>query len=50
MIPGCHLEHSFEDVANYVLSHAEEGDLIITMGCGDVYKCAKLMKEKLLNQ
>ena len=47
LIPGCHLEHTFEDVADYVLSHAEEGDLIITMGCGDVYKCAKLMKEKL---
>lgn len=47
LIPDCHLEHTFEDVANYVLANAEEGDLVITMGCGDVYKCAKLMKSKL---
>ena len=48
LIPGCHLEHTFEDVADYVLANAEDGDLVITMGCGDVYKCAKLMKAKLL--
>lgn len=47
LIPNCFLGHSFDDVANYVLANAEEGDLIITMGCGDIYKCAKLMKSKL---
>ncbi len=47
LIPGCHLEHTFEDVADYVLANAAEGDLVITMGCGDVYKCAKLMSAKL---
>ena len=25
------------------MSHAQPGDLVITLGCGDVYKCAKLM-------
>ena len=33
--------------ADFVLANAEEGDLVITMGCGDVYKCAKLMSAKL---
>ena len=47
LIPGCHLEHTFEDVADFVLANAGEGDLVITMGCGDVYKCAKLMSAKL---
>ena len=47
LIPNCFLGHSFEEVAEYVLANAEEGDLIITMGCGDIYKCAKLMKSKL---
>ena len=47
LIPDCHLEHTFEGVADYVLANAEEGDLVITMGCGDVYKCAKLMSARL---
>lgn len=47
LIPGCYLGHSFEAVADYVLANAEDGDLIITMGCGDIYKCAKLMKARL---
>ena len=34
---------TFPEIAEYVLKNAEEGDLVITLGCGDVYKCAKLM-------
>ncbi|MBC8546965.1 UDP-N-acetylmuramate--L-alanine ligase [Clostridiaceae bacterium NSJ-31] len=34
---------TFPEIANYVLSHAEPGDLVITLGCGDVNKCAHLM-------
>ena len=26
------------------------GDLVITMGCGDINKCAQMMKEKLHNK
>ena len=29
--------------AAYVMEHAKPGDLAITMGCGDVNKCAKMM-------
>ena len=25
------------------MSHAKPGDLVITLGCGDVYKCAYIM-------
>lgn len=32
-----------EEAAAYVLEHAKPGDLVITMGCGDIYKAAKIM-------
>ena len=38
---------TFEEVSDYVTDNAESGDLIITLGCGDVYKAAKLMIKKL---
>ncbi|MCL2108788.1 MAG: UDP-N-acetylmuramate--L-alanine ligase [Oscillospiraceae bacterium] len=37
----------FEGIANYVAENAESGDLIITMGCGDVDKAARLIAQKL---
>lgn len=40
-------DKNFELCAEYVSSHAEEGDLILTMGCGDINKCAHLILEKL---
>lgn len=33
----------FPEIAEYVMTHAKPGDLVITMGCGDVYKCAHMM-------
>lgn len=42
-IPGCVWFETFEEISAYVMSHAQPGDLVITLGCGDVYKCAKLM-------
>ena len=36
---------TFEEVAKYVTDSAEEGDLIITLGCGDIYKAAKMMRD-----
>lgn len=38
---------SFEEVANHVASTAQSGDLIITMGCGDIYKVARMIAQKL---
>lgn len=41
---------NFELTAQYVAEHAEEGDLIITLGCGDVNKVSrrilKILEEK----
>jgi len=42
-IPGSVWFETFEEVVDYVLAHAEAGDLVITLGCGDIYKAAKMM-------
>jgi UDP-N-acetylmuramate--alanine ligase len=44
-IPGSVWFETFGEIAAYVLSHAQPGDLVLTLGCGDVYKCAHLMLE-----
>jgi UDP-N-acetylmuramate--alanine ligase len=38
---------TFEEICDYVLANAEDGDLVITLGCGDVYKVARMMVNKL---
>lgn len=45
-IEGCVWFETFEEIADYVLQNAQDGDLVITLGCGDVYKAAKLMLKK----
>lgn len=40
-IPGSVWFPTFEEVENYIRENAQENDLVITMGCGDVYKIAK---------
>ncbi|MEG0833520.1 MAG: UDP-N-acetylmuramate--L-alanine ligase, partial [Oscillospiraceae bacterium] len=37
---------TFEEVSDYCLAIAREGDLIITLGCGDIYKAANMMLER----
>lgn len=46
-IDGCVWYPTFEEVANYVADNAESGDLVITLGCGDVYKVAEMIAELL---
>ncbi len=48
-IPGSVWFNTFDEVVQYVLKNASDGDLIITLGCGDIYKAAKMMVEKLRN-
>lgn len=48
-IPGSVWFNTQEEVADYVVKNAKEGDLILTMGCGDIYKSAHMMIEKLKN-
>jgi len=38
---------NFEQICDYVCEHAQEGDLVITLGCGDAYKIAKMILKKL---
>ena len=46
-IPGCVWFKTFEEIADYVTEKAAPGDLIITIGGGNVYMCAGLIMEKL---
>ena len=46
-IPGSVWFNTFEEVVDYTLKNAQKGDIIITLGCGDIYKAAKMMVEKL---
>ncbi len=32
-----------EEAKDFCLKNAKKGDVVITMGCGDIYKCAKMM-------
>ena len=46
-IPGSVWFATFREIADYVLKNAESGDLVITLGCGDIYKAAKMMLGKV---
>lgn len=46
-IPGSVWFDTFEEIADYIVQNAKSGDLVITLGCGDIYKAAKIMLEKL---
>ncbi len=36
----------FDEIANFVYHNAEAGDLVITMGAGDIYKAGEMILEK----
>jgi UDP-N-acetylmuramate--alanine ligase len=44
---GCNKLADFGQIADYVADNSESGDLIITLGCGDVNKIAKKIVESL---
>lgn len=46
-VPGSVQLDSFEEICDYVTENASDGDLVITLGCGDVYKVARMMINKL---
>lgn len=48
-IPNSVWFNTQEEVCDYVLQHAKSGDLVLTMGCGDIYKSAFMMIERLKN-
>lgn len=49
-IDGCVWFNTFEEIADYVTTKAEPGDLIITIGGGNVYMCANMIMKKLSTQ
>ena len=49
-IPGSEWFQSFEEIAGHVIKMAQPGDLILTLGGGDIYKCANLIVEKYQNK
>ena len=45
-VPGSVCLDTFEEITDYVCKNAKEGDLILTMGGGNVYMCAnKILKQ-----
>lgn len=42
-------EKNFTDIVEYLKNNLQSGDLVITLGCGDVYKLALKLAEKLKN-
>lgn len=45
-IDGCVWFDTFQKVADYLEENVGEGDLVLTLGCGDVYKIAHLILDK----
>ena len=45
-IPGSVWFSTFDTVAQYLYENVKSGDLVITLGCGDVYKVAKKLIKK----
>ena len=37
----------FENIADKIIETAKENDIVITMGGGDIYKAAYIVREKL---
>ena len=40
----------FEEIASFVYNNAQEGDLVITMGAGDIYKVGEMILDKDQNR
>lgn len=38
---------TFEDITRYITAHVQAGDLVLTMGGGDIYKCARMIAKEL---
>jgi len=46
-LPGSVWFEEFIEVADYIAEHARTGDLVLTLGCGDIYKAAHMVIGKL---
>lgn len=46
-IPGSVWYEGFEGVTNYIVENIQPGDIVITLGCGDIYKAARMIFQRL---
>ncbi len=46
-IEGCVCLDTFPEISDYVCANAQKGDLILTIGGGNVYMCANMILKKL---
>ncbi len=46
-VPNSVCIDKFEDIANYVCQNASEGDLVLTLGGGNIYMCANMILNTL---
>ncbi len=46
-VPGSVWFKTFEEIADYVTQKAQPGDLILTLGGGNVYQCAHMIVDRL---
>ena len=46
-VPNSKCIDTFEDITDYVTKNAKAGDLILTMGGGNVYMCANMILKRL---
>lgn len=46
-LPDAVVVDGFENIADKIIETASEGDIVITMGGGDIYKAAYIVREKL---
>lgn len=42
---NCHNFHSFEEIVDYLKANLKDGDLLLTVGAGDVYKVGEMYLE-----
>lgn len=45
-LKNCRILDTFEQIRDYICDTAKEGDFVITMGGGDIYKAAYLIRQK----
>ncbi len=46
-LPDCVIVDGFQNIADEIIKTAKDGDIVITMGGGDIYKAAYIVKDRL---
>lgn len=46
-IQNSHYIPTFEEICEFVIKNAQSGDLILTLGGGNIYKCANMIAERI---